>query len=611
MASIERIPPCRGRRRAQKGKSREGQTAQGVAAIARSGRRGAVRLALAAMLWGGCTIDAGAQERSRIPQDEQDQRSFAAFLAMVQDEVQPPPADAVDSNTSDGIEAAQPLDAANTLPQPVQAAPVAEEPLKLADVVASLYRAYPDIQRARQLRPLAGGELLSAYGAYDTKFHAHSLSEPTGFYENYRSGLGLARQTWWGGYLSAGYRIGRGFYQPWYKERQTDDAGELKISAAQPLLQGRAIDPQRVAVFQASLQQQAAEPQFQQAILSISSDAIGVYWEWVAAGAVLKAQQELLDLAVKRGKQFEVGVEAGKFATVNLVLNQQLIAERSALRLKAQQKFQATAFKLSLYLRNESGQPLVPAESWLPTRFPVIEQQTEFDFNADLAAALGRRPEPQILQYEMRQVQWDRRLAHNELLPRFDFVTEASQDMGEPATKSDDKGDFELMIGFQSEVPIQRRKARGKIQSTSAKIIQINEKLRLVRDKIATDLQISQNQLMLAQQIVEQSELSLRAALDTLARYQKGFEKGYIDLIYLNLLETKANETEIKLVEAQRDWFTALGALQIALGLDPLDQAVVVSSLPASEMPGPGNLPEVEEVDDQEIERAFQPPAAD
>lgn len=550
------------------------------------------------MLWGGCIINAGAQEGRRAPQDETDQRSFAAFLAMVEDEVQPPSAEGVESNTSDSEQAAQATDAA-------------EEPLKLADVLASLYRAYPDIQRARQLRPLAGGELLSAYGAYDTKFNAHSLSEPTGYYENYRSGLGVARQTWWGGYLSAGYRIGRGFYQPWYKERQTDDAGEFKISAAQPLLQGRAIDPQRVAVFQASLQQQAAEPRFQQAILSISSEAIEVYWEWVAAGAVLQAQQELLDLAVKRGQQFEVGVEAGKFATINLVLNQQLIAERSALRLKAQQKFQATAFKLGLYLRDESGRPLVPAKSWLPTQFPVIRQQTEFDFNADLAAALGRRPEPQILQYELRQVQWDRRLACNELLPRFDFVTEASQDMGEPATKSDDKGEFELMIGFQSEVPLQRRKARGKIQSTSAKIIQINEKLRLVRDKIATDLQIAQNQLILAQQIVEQSELSLRAALDTLARYQKGFEKGYIDLIYLNLLETKANETEIKLVEAQRDWFTALGAMQIALGLDPLDQAVVVSSLPASEMPGPGNLPDVETFDDQEIERAFQPPAAD
>ncbi len=565
------------------------------------------RAALTSLLWIAAGSNARCQEPSDEPSGHADQRSFAAFLAMVEDDFESPTTDATASkppaapNTAD---APKTVDASTST---AEGAVAPEESLKLADVIASLYRSYPDIQRARQLRPLAGGELLSAYGAYDTKFDAHSLSEPTGFYENYRSGLGLARQTWWGGYLKAGYRIGRGFYQPWYKERQTDDAGEFKLSVAQPLLQGRAIDPQRVAVFQASLQQQAAGPQFQAAILETSSDAIALYWEWVAAGAVLKAQQELLELAVKRGKQFEAGVKAGKFATVNLVLNEQLIAERSALRLKAEQKFQSTALKLGLYLRNESGQPLVPSKSWLPAQFPRIEPQREFDFNAELAAALGRRPEPQILQYELRQVQWDRRLACNQMLPRFDFVTEASQDMGEPATKSDDKGEFELMIGFQSEVPIQRRKARGKIQSTSAKMVQINEKLRLVRDKIATDLQIAQNQLVLAQQIVQQSELSLRAALDTLARYQKGFEKGYIDLIYLNLLETKANETEIKLVEAQREWFTALGALQISLGLDPLDQAVVVSTLPASEMPGPGNLPEVDEIDDQQIDQDFQP----
>ena len=65
-------------------------------------------------------------------------------------------------------------------------------------------------------------------------------------------------------------------------------------------------------------------------------------------------------------------------------------------------------------------------------------------------------------------MQWDRRLACNDMLPNFDFIAEASQDMGEPATKSDDKGEFELLIGFASEVPIQRRKARGKVQSTSA-----------------------------------------------------------------------------------------------------------------------------------------------
>jgi outer membrane protein TolC len=249
---------------------------------------------------------------------------------------------------------------------------------------------------------------------------------------------------------------------------------------------------------------------------------------------------------------------------------------------------------------------MVPSDTWLPQRFPVIQPQSTGDFNADLAAALVRRPEPRLLQFELRHVQLDRQLACNEMLPRFDFITEASQDMGEPATKSDDKGEFELVMGFTSEVPIQRRKARGKLQQTNGKIQQINQKLRLVRDKISVELQTAYNALQLSEQIVKQSELSLGAAIETLDRYRFAFEKGKIDLIYLNLLETKANETEIKLVEAQQNWFAALSQMQIALGLDPLDQAMIVASLPESNMPGPGNLPEVKLPKPEDLNRDWQ-----
>jgi len=478
--------------------------------------------------------------------------------------------------------------------------------LQLSDVIASLYRFYPEIVQARQLDRIANGELVSAYGAYDTKFDAFSLSEPTGFYENYRNGLGVARRTWWGGYLDAGYRIGRGFYQPWYKERQTDDAGEFKIGVAQPLLRGRAIDPDRVAVFQASLQRQAAGPRVQQVILDTSLQASRLYWEWVATGAILAAQRDLLELALDRGEQFDAGLEAGRFAEIDVILNQQLIAERRAMVLKSEQKYRATAFKLGLFLRDPTGSPLVPSDQWLPRRFPIIEMPERDDFQQDLAAAISRRPEPEILRIELQSVGLDRRLAYNDLLPNFDFVAEAAQDMGPPATKSDDKGEFELVIGFQSEVPIQRRKARGKIQSTSAKMVQINEKIRLVQDKIATDLLTAYNALTLAADIVRQNEAALRAAIETLERFRFAFERGRIDLIYLNLLETKANETEIKLIEAQRDFFQALADLQIALGLDPLDQAVIVSSLPIGEVPGPGNLPEVQVPDEEALERDWQ-----
>lgn len=460
-----------------------------------------------------------------------------------------------------------------------------EQTLTLADVVASLYGSFPEIQRARQQPAIASGELLSSYGAYDTKFRAESLSEPTGFYKNYRNGLGLARQTWWGGYVGAGYRIGRGDFQPWYKERETNDGGEFKVAFTQPLLQGRAIDAQRVAVFQASLAQQAADPLIQQTILDVARSGAMAYWDWVATGRFLVAQRELLDLAKTRGEQYEVGFKAGKFAEIDVILNRQLIAERQAKVFETEQKFRDTSFKLSLYLRDDNGRPLVPSEDWLPSEFPSIESPPLDNFQGDLAAALQRRPEPRLLQIEIQQVQLDRQLACNEMLPRLDFVSEASQDMGARATSSNDKGDFELVIGFASEVPIQRRKARGKIQSTSGKIVQVSEKLRLAQDKIAVEIQSAANALKITEQIVEQNEAALSAARDTLSRYRFAFDSGKIDLIYLNLLETKLNEIEIKLAEARRNWFAALANMQFALGLDPLDQAMQVSATELSNMP--------------------------
>lgn len=536
-------------------------------------------------------------------------QSFVAFLAMVQEEVvaveiASPEAD-VASDSADAASSTLELsrlevglDPLRRDDQPAQDV----ESLTLADVIASLYHSFPEIQQARQLQSIATGDLTYAYGTYDTYFKADSLSEPTGFYRNYRNGLGFARRTWWGGYLSAGYRIGRGYYQPWYKERQTDDAGEFKVAAIQPLLRGRAIDAERVAVFQASLQQQAALPRLQQTILESSRQAIDLYWRWVSYGSITQSQRELLAVAERRGQQYQVGVAAGKFAEIDLILNQQLIAERNASVLKAEQMFRDVSFKLGLYLRDEVGQPMTPDRRWLPKQFPDVDPQPPFDLRSELAAAISRRPEPELLQLELRSTGYDRRLAQNDLLPDFDFVAEASQDMGERATSANDKGEFELVVGFHSEVPIQRRKARGKIQSTGAKLIQIDQKLRLTYDKIAVELQTQSNRLQLATQIVNQTQIALEASLETLQRYRFAFDSGKIDLIYLNLLEVKVNETEIKLIEAQREWFVALAELQLALALDPLDQAMLISELPENDLLGPNNLttpplPDAEQLD--------------
>lgn len=465
------------------------------------------------------------------------------------------------------------------------------EYLTLADVIASVLSSFPKVQKARLQRSELQGEQVSAMGAFDTKLEGFTVSEPTGFYRNFRHGLGVSRRTWWGGYLAAGYRLGRGDFQPWYKERETNEGGEFKVALGVPLLQGRAIDPRRVAVFQASLGRQAVEPQIQREILISALEASAYYWKWVAEGNKLQIQRALVELAAKRQKQFQAGQEAGRFAKVDVFLNNQLLAERRNKMLEVEQKFRQAGFNLSLYLRDEFGNPRLPPESWLPEHFPRTYQLEPLDLNSEMALAASRRPEINLLQLSLQSQQIDQRLARNQLLPTIDLYTEGSQDVGTPASSSNDKGQFQLAAGLQGSLPIQRRKARGKIQSTASKIAQINQELRLQRNKIGVEIQEADNAIRFAAQQLEQSKQAVEYAITTLRSYQYAYNKGYEDLLYLNIVETKAFETEVKLVEAQSDWFFALSQLQAALALDPLAEAMEITDLPPADYPGPDDMP--------------------
>lgn len=470
--------------------------------------------------------------------------------------------------------------------------PLTTGTLTLADVIASVASSFPAIEKARLQSGVAGGEVLSANGFYDHKLQGYTLSDPTGVYRNYRQGIGVARQLWWGGYLSAGYRLGRGDFEPWYKERETDKSGEFKLGVVQPLLQGRAIDPARVALFQSNLRQQAVAPEIERALLVNSLEGAWQYWSWVAAGGVLEAQRELLELAETRTKQLEQLVKVGKIKALDLVVNESLVADRKLNVISAEQKYRATSFKLALYLRDEAAQPIVPADEWLPKQFPMVQPLAPFDLPTDLNAAMLARPEPRLINLEVQQVTWDNRLARNQTLPQLDLITEGSQDAGDPASSANDKSRFELEFGLQGELPIQRRKARGKIIETNFKLAKLQQDLLFQQDKIRAELQTARQALDAASNSVQQAEVALRAAVTTVAQYNISYAEGKVDLIFLNVVETKANESEIKLIESQYKWFAALAEMQAALGLDPIAQSIVVSNLPPSTAPSPRHLPE-------------------
>ena len=459
------------------------------------------------------------------------------------------------------------------------------ESLLLADVIASTFRSFPEIEIARLEANVARGEVTQATGAYDLHLDYFSLNQPVGYYENSRSGVSLSRQLWWGGYAIAGYRIGRGFFEPWYKERETNKGGEFRVGWVQPLLQGRAIDPYRVALFQANLNQQAVAPEIQQNVLGASLAAAASYWDWVEAGNVLRAQEQLLELAIKRNDGLTKLLDRGLSTRKELAINAQTISERQLKVFESRQKFRDTAFKLAVFLRNQDGTPMLARPEWLPTDFPKITELELQDFETAFLEAQQRRPELALINIDLQKLRWDLELARNQTLPNLDFTIQGVQNVGDRATSLNDKQDFILESGVIGGVPVQRRKARGKIDSTLAKLQQVEQKRWLMTNKIEMDLRVARNAIDVSRDMVLRSEQLLRETRETLEYFRREFASGNQDFLFLLAQEAKATEAEIKLLDAEREYYIALAKLQAVLGLDPLEQSLNLDQSIVSQMP--------------------------
>jgi len=105
----------------------------------------------------------------------------------------------------------------------VEAAPLNQRVVTLEDVLSSVENHFPLLIAAAAEQQVADGKLLAAQGAFDLQARASTINQPLGFYQNYRAGALLSQPLYdLGGYLYGGYKLGRGDFPTWYKERQTD-----------------------------------------------------------------------------------------------------------------------------------------------------------------------------------------------------------------------------------------------------------------------------------------------------------------------------------------------------------------------------------------------------
>jgi outer membrane protein TolC len=454
---------------------------------------------------------------------------------------------------------------AELLPQAVAVSTT--EPLTLGEVIESTYRSYPLFESALYLREVAAGNHLSAHGAFDLKLKGASENGPVGFYETYRQSVGLVQPLYSGSEIWGGYRIGRGQFQPWYLERQTNDAGEFKAGISVPLLRNRTIDERRADLWKTDLDRQLAEFDIQAQLIGFAQEASYAYWDWVAAGRGHAIASHILELAISRTDRIKRQVETGLLDPPELTDNLRLVADRRAKLADANRKLQQKAAKLSLYLRDAQGQPVVPAAERLPA-FPEPQLIDPDQLGADVRTALASRPDLRLIDTLRQQFEVDLQQAQNLLQPELNAVMWGAQDVGAPASAKRDKSPLDLEAGLYLDVPVQRRKALGKITAVEAKLQQIAAKRRMTQDKISVEVQMAYAALAASFKQVEQTRESVKLAEEMADRERTNFEAGASDLLKVTLREQYAAETAIKEMEAFLEYHQARADYQAALAAE-------------------------------------------
>lgn len=442
-----------------------------------------------------------------------------------------------------------------------------EETISLSDVVSSIHATFPLVEAAYRERQIAEGKAFAAWGEFDTKVKAGSENGPLGFYENYRHHTGVVRPLFGGGEVFGGYRVGRGDFEPWYLERQTNEGGEFKAGWQVPLLRDRKIDSRRAALWRANYDRQRAEPEIRAQLIQFVRDGSVAYWIWIAAGHKHEIGLRALRLAQKRNAQIQRRVELGDIDPPVLQDNLRAIAQREAKLIDLRRKLQQAGIKLSLFHRYQDGKPCVPDES-TPVDFPEPAERAEFSLEDDLALALAERPELAVLDAVASRTKVDLAEARNDTLPLVNARLAGSQDVGAPTSSKRDKSPFELEAGLFVEVPLQRRKARGKLQAAQGKLLQLTAKRQFMEDKIRAELQSANAEITAAMERLGRAKESKRLAELMADVERRKFELGESDLLAVVLREQYAIEAAAAEVDALLDFFLALADYNATLAND-------------------------------------------
>lgn len=418
------------------------------------------------------------------------------------------------------------------------------------DIRNSVLKHYPLILAGYDKVDAQKGHLQSQRGAFDIQLKQEFLDYSRGYYDGKYNKTTLSRQNRvLGSEIYGGYRKSSRDFETYNGSRNTANNGEFFAGLNIPLLQGRAIDKNRLGEMLAQYGLEESKIYLQQIKIKIQKDALKAYWNWIGSANIYQIYADLYELSLKRDKQLRQKFQQGDIAQIIVIENKKNLLTRKNDMIRAQTEFTNSAIYLSLFYRDENAQPIIlEKEDIKQVEFIAnINNFNELTLSEDIDNAINDRAEIKILRNNRLKETANLKYANNLFQPKLDLNLEASKDIGngnEQLSQSRNK------IGLQLSLPLQFSGAKGAKSKAKAKISALDYEEKIMQEQIKTELKqiyisIKNNSQMLNNL---KEEVLLAQKLEKAER--KKFRFGASNFFVVNLREQISANSKIKKIEA-------------------------------------------------------------
>lgn len=428
--------------------------------------------------------------------------------------------------------------------------------ISLNEVLLSVEKEYPLLRASEAEIDSARGNVRATLGAFDLKIKGKAENVFDGYYETYRLDSFLEKPLGpLGSRIFAGYRTGRGNFAVYDGKAETNSGGEWRLGMDFNLLRDSFTDKRRTDLGKARVGLTLSELLWTESLISNQSKAAQLYYEWIAAGQKKFVFQQLLDTAIKRDDILKTQAKRGEVARFDQRDNERLVLARRASLVSQERKVIESAYKLSLYYRDDRGQPMLPrSESLQPFDFKeeLIPLSVRMFDRADQQGVwfLGR---PEIAKFQLRlesnELEYD--LQRNQLLPKLEVQFTAAKDLGDGSSTRKPQ---EMIGALNFEIPIQNRGADGRMQSAAAIRRALEFQYRFAIDRTRASIKDAIIALDKFKERFQFAKEEYAIAQELELGEQKRFRQGASNLIFVNIREQQAAEAAVKVIDARLDY---------------------------------------------------------